>query len=166
MRRYLLALIVPLLSTCGMIHQPEEVEVPRKLYSDFSNSQKREILCLADVIYHEARGEPYKGKLAVAFVTLNRLNDPRYPDSICKVVHQKIKNVCQFSWFCEIDKHRPGLRDTMYKEVVDLATEIYIEYESMKDPTHGSLFFHNTLVKPRWNYRRTIQIGNHVFYKA
>lgn len=46
------------------------------------------VLCLASVIYAEARGEPVDGQIAVAQVVINRVSDPRWPDEICQVAHQ------------------------------------------------------------------------------
>ena len=71
--------------------------------------------CLALNIYHESRNEPLAGKIAVADVTLNRMYDTRYPNTICGVVRQSklskwhlergrevpLRHKCQFSWFCD-----------------------------------------------------------------
>jgi spore germination cell wall hydrolase CwlJ-like protein len=48
-----------------------------------------EVKCLAQNIYYEARNEPEEGKVAVGVVTLNRTQDPRFPKSVCGVVHQR-----------------------------------------------------------------------------
>ncbi|MFD1909465.1 cell wall hydrolase [Paenibacillus rhizoplanae] len=37
----------------------------------------------------EAEGEPYKGKVAVANVVLNRLRSANFPDTIREVIYQK-----------------------------------------------------------------------------
>ena len=42
-------------------------------YSELTKDTKKQIDCLADNIYYEARSEPEKGKVAVALVTLNRV---------------------------------------------------------------------------------------------
>ena len=47
-----------------------------------------EVECLALNIYHEARNQPTVGKLAVAQVTMNRVKDVRFPNTICGVVYQ------------------------------------------------------------------------------
>jgi spore germination cell wall hydrolase CwlJ-like protein len=83
-----------------------------------------EIYCLAENIYHEARGEPDIGKQAVAHVVLNRVYRNDFPNTICNVVKQgpireswttrkdktlsndqriywPVKNKCQFSWYCD-----------------------------------------------------------------
>ena len=61
-----------------------------------------EARCLAENIYHEARGQGTAGWLAVAAVTLNRVTDERFPDTICGVVFQaetreswKTKGICK-----------------------------------------------------------------------
>ena len=59
--------------------------------------------CLAEAIYFEARGEGVEGQFAVAEVILNRVDSPKFPNSICKVVRQGTgrKHACQFSYNCD-----------------------------------------------------------------
>ena len=47
-----------------------------------------EIKCMAMNIYHEARNESLAGKVAVILVTMNRVADKRFPNTICGVVHE------------------------------------------------------------------------------
>ena len=63
----------------------------------------KQMSCLAEALYFEARGEPIKGQLAVGEVVLNRVEDPRYPNSICKVVNQGTgrRFACQFTYTCD-----------------------------------------------------------------
>ena len=71
--------------------------------------------CLASNIYWEARNQPLLGKLAVAQVTQNRVDNKRYPDTICSVVKQtkfypsgRIDlHSCQFSWYCDGKSDQP-----------------------------------------------------------
>ena len=60
-----------------------------------------EVRCLATNIYWEARNQSIQGMYAVADVTLNRVKDKRWPSTVCEVVKQRRKGVCQFSWFCD-----------------------------------------------------------------
>ena len=53
-----------------------------------------ELYCLACNIYHEARGELLPGQYLVGIVTIARVRNNSYPNSICKVVWQQH----QFSW--------------------------------------------------------------------
>jgi spore germination cell wall hydrolase CwlJ-like protein len=64
-------------------------------------ANNRELKCLADNIYYEAGNQSTQGKLAVAAVTINRVKSPKFPKSVCAVVYQRTKRVCQFSWVCE-----------------------------------------------------------------
>lgn len=118
------------------------------------------LICLAQAIYYEARGEPERGQHAVAHVVLNRTADPKYPDHICKVVHQPY----QFSW--TLEKSRKAPKGPAWKRAQDIAILSYMGL--IKDPTNGALFFHSKQVKPYWAKKVTynIKIGNHVFYSS
>ena len=47
-----------------------------------------ESFCLAKNVYFEARNQPLAGQLAVVSVTINRVNDKRFPNTICGVVYE------------------------------------------------------------------------------
>ena len=49
----------------------------------------RDVDCLARNIFYEAGSESTEGKVAVAMVTINRVQDPRYPQNVCGVVRQR-----------------------------------------------------------------------------
>lgn len=146
--------------------------VLRANYTNFTSNIQEELRCLAENIYFEARSEPKEGMIAVAFVTMNRVNSVYYPDSICGVVKQKIRRTCQFSWYCEsrpyhISTHKLLDHETnqLYADILRLSIAFYINYENMKDPTRGALFYHADYVNPRWrNVQKTTQIGRHIFY--
>jgi spore germination cell wall hydrolase CwlJ-like protein len=61
----------------------------------------KQLDCLTRNIYWEAASEPFEGKVAVAQVTLNRVEDGRFANTVCGVVYQKNvfyeRVVCQFS---------------------------------------------------------------------
>lgn len=62
---------------------------------------RRELECLTDAVYYEARGESLEGQAAVAQVVLNRARAPRFPKSVCGVVFQGVgAGGCQFSFAC------------------------------------------------------------------
>ncbi len=130
-------------------------------------TSEEERYCLALTIYFEARGESDLGKLAVAHVVMNRVTDRRFPNSICRVVRQggeETRYRCQFTWWCDGLSDRPGnLR--AWKESRALAESVY--WGHSKDPTSGALWYHADYVAPRWAmaYRRTSQIGRHIFYQ-
>lgn len=127
----------------------------------------KELWCLATAVYFEARGEAYRGQVAVAQVVLNRVKDHRYPETICGVVfqNQNRRNACQFSFACD------GIPETVterkpWDQAEEIATkvasgELYLT--EVGDATH----YHATYVRPAWAPRMTkvTQIGLHVFYK-
>jgi spore germination cell wall hydrolase CwlJ-like protein len=141
-------------------------------YHDLAESTKKEIDCLAENIYFESAHEPTTGKIGVAFVTINRTKSDWFPDSICSVVKQRTKNVCQFSWYCEsgpkqksANKVLTKTNNSLYNDIRELAVNVYMNHEKMKDPTKGALFYHADYVNPRWpNMERTAVIGRHIFY--
>ena len=81
--------------------------------SEVADAQKmnwESLRCMALNIYHEARGEPIEGKIAVGHVVLNRAASRRFPGQICAVVKQGGENRryrCQFSWWCDGRSDRP-----------------------------------------------------------
>lgn len=110
---------------------------------------------LARVINGEARGEPYKGQVAVGAVIMNRVESPEFPNTISGVVYQ----ANQFS--CVMDGQINKAIDpnsTVYKA----AREAY----NGADPTNGALFFFNpSVIKSSWLYSRKVvaTIGSHRF---
>lgn len=130
-----------------------------------------EITCLADNIYFEARGEGWHGWSAVASVTMNRVSNPKYPNSVCKVVKQKRNNVCQFSWVCDnkLNNSDKSFRKTkLYRLIRWHAMNHYIGNHG--DTTNGAIFYHSRKIKLtslglNKKVRLTKTIGNHVFYR-
>lgn len=118
--------------------------------------QNNELFCLTQNVYYEARGEPKKGKLAVALVTLNRTEDKRFPPTVCGVVFQKK----QFSWTKSYNKG--GINMAQWALAKEAALEAYMDREVLGKfrATH----FHNTSVNPQWKLRKVAKIGNHTFY--
>jgi spore germination cell wall hydrolase CwlJ-like protein len=154
------------------------------------NVDAEQALCLAQNVYHEAKGETLAGKSAVAHVTLNRVKHPKYPNNICDVVHQadyrtkwngnKVPVIarCQFSWYCDGKadtihivymtgdrKYKPiGPNMEAWKQSVQVALL------SMKgitiDPTSGATHYYNhNISSPSWGsaYPVSAQIYNHTF---
>jgi spore germination cell wall hydrolase CwlJ-like protein len=130
--------------------------------------------CLALNIYHEAKGESELGQRAVAYVTLNRANDDRYPSNICDVVKQARldnngqprRNQCQFSWYCDGRGDEP-VDPKAYEEAMLVASIVINTYGSSFDPTMGATMYHADSVKPKWrkSFEETTQIENHIFYR-
>lgn len=117
----------------------------------------QELKCLADNIYYESSGESFKGKIAVAMVTINRVNSPDYPNTVCKVVYQKN----QFSW----TKHKRKVKN-MYVWADALLAATMVMEDSKLLGNFKATHYHNTSVKPNWGLRKVAKIGNHIFYQS
>ena len=76
-----------------------------KSYESVMENRKKQLTCLAKNIYFEARNEPFAGQFAVALVTLNRVNDSAFPNTICKVVYQGIHTADGFPKVGRIGDH-------------------------------------------------------------
>lgn len=126
-----------------------------------------ELRCLAENVYHEGRGEPLPGQRAIAEVTLNRVASPRFPDTVCKVVHEKRldrirgRYVGAFSW-TEIDVGEPAGK--AWERAWQVALTAYEGGGPALVP--GALYYHAARVTPRWarQKRALTRIGEHIFY--
>lgn len=132
--------------------------------------------CLAQNIYFEAANQPDAGRMAVAHVVLNRVQDGQFPDTVCDVIYQAkwgknwkgnevpLRNKCQFSWFCDGKSDEPTDSVT-WMESIKLAG--WIIDGSYPDITEGALYYHTTTVDPYWNdyLTSTVIINDHIFYK-
>ena len=140
----------------------------------------RSVECLALNMYHEARGQGIAGELAVTAVVLNRVNDKRYPDTVCEVVEEgptraswkdpkvryPIKNRCQFSWFCDGKSDMPRNKK-IYNRMYGLADAILTNDLPFIDITGGATQYHADYVSPAWakTKTKTVKIQDHIFYK-
>jgi spore germination cell wall hydrolase CwlJ-like protein len=129
---------------------------------------EKQLQCMARNIYWEAASEPFEGKVAVAQVTINRVQSGKFADSVCGVVYQKTrffeKVVCQFSWFCETTHLTRPVYQKLYKESEEVAKMVMLEgfrLPMLKE----AIYYHADYVNPRWNKPRITQIGRHIFYK-
>ena len=156
-----------------MMTESKTYYLPYKvLFNNLAGDTQKEVECLAENIYFESAYEPNKGKIAVAFVTMNRVNSGQFANTICEVVKQKINNVCQFSWWCEDKPHAISTNKSLtnssnllYNDIRNLATYVYVNSDKMSDPSRGALYYHADYVNPRWpNMIRLTQIGRHIFY--
>jgi spore germination cell wall hydrolase CwlJ-like protein len=120
---------------------------------------QKDLYCLTKNIYHEARGESFLGKLAVAQVTINRANNPQWPNTICDVVYQKIRGIPQFSWTTMPVK---VVDNVAWQEATNIAYGILSGTLWIKNFTFQ--YFHNTTVEHGQKRKHHRQIGNHIFY--
>lgn len=126
----------------------------------------RELECLADAVYYEARGETPSGQAAVAQVVMNRVRHPAFPKSICGVVFQGAYNRtgCQFSFACDGSMRRArDIGAWARARKVAARTLAGDGSSAVGSATH----FHTINVSPGWGPRllRVAQVGMHIFYR-
>jgi spore germination cell wall hydrolase CwlJ-like protein len=132
------------------------------------SERTKQLECLTKNIYWEAAGEPFEGKVAVAQVTLNRVDDGRFGKGVCGVVYQKNiiyeKVICQFSWVCEGTHKIKPVYAAMYKESEEVAKKVLLENFRLPSLSNA-MYYHATYVQPGWRKQKITQIGQHIFYK-
>jgi len=139
----------------------------------FPHAGNEEEWCLAQNIYYEARGSNLADQLAVADVVLNRVQDTRYPNTICGVVKQGLKhpngqmkrNQCQFSWYCDGKSDYPTDKDAWVN--AQQRAYMMMVHGDFRGISEGATHYHANYVQPRWarNFDLVGRIGVHVFYR-
>lgn len=129
-----------------------------------------DLVCLAKNIYFEARNQNEQGQLAIAFVTKNRVDHPRWPNNICDVVYQ----YKQFSWYSDGKSDNPK-NPRAWDNAIKLAAAFLNSYnfspvfysKPTPDITEGATHYHADYVDPTWAYSmvKAIKIGSHIFYQ-
>ena len=121
----------------------------------------RDMRCLAQAVYFEARGEPLDGQLAVAKVVINRAASGLYPSDYCSVVTQRK----QFSFvrnghIPQADESSDAWRRA--KAVAQIAHQ-----DLWQSQAGDALYFHATYVRPGWasQKKQLARIDTHIFYR-
>ena len=147
-------------------------------------------ICMALNIYYESRSDNLAGQYAVADVVLNRVQDSRYPNTICDVIQQgpvreswktkqhedlsdeeriflPIRHMCQFSWYCDGKSDDPK-DETGWAQAQYVAGAIMYSGK-YRGITEGATHYHATYVRPKWRFDRGMnhigRIGSHIFYR-
>ena len=108
-----------------------------------------QVVCVAQAVYHEARGESDLGKRAVAHVILNR--SKKFHKTPCEVLRQP----GQFQIKLKRKYSGKAWRDAYQ-----------IAYYPGKDPTGHAIYFKNLKSTISWKGTKlTTVIGHHMFYK-
>lgn len=125
-----------------------------------------DIWAVYQTVWGEARGETFQGMLGVAFVILNRVEDPRWPDTAFRVCHDK----WQFSAWNPSNPNLGKMKnlDTrdLNKEVME-ATLTAVGGDA-EDPTLGATHYFAAYIEPpSWasSLSETAQIGRHRFFR-
>ena len=167
----LIGLVIVVLLTNFVILKKVDDLQKREIDPDYMTATEVEksLDCLAMNVYREAGHEPFEGKVAVAQVTLNRVNSNKFPRDVCAVVYQKSRFtervICQFSWYCDSKHRNRPVDDEAYEESYRVAKMVFLEdfkLESIKD----ALYYHADYVNPNWKLKRITKIGTHIFYEG
>ena len=141
----------------------------------------KEVTCMAKNIFFEAAIESTAGKLAVAHVTLNRVDSKYFPSTVCEVVYEgphytgsngtlyPVRDRCQFSWYCDglLDEPREG---KTWESAQELAKKVLVNHydKALIDITDGATHYHANWMEtyPKWSKKKKIMasIDRHIFY--
>lgn len=121
--------------------------------STTSSSNSSNLDLLSRLVYSEARGEPYKGQVAVAAVVLNRVSHSSFPNSISGVIYQS------------------GAFDVVSDGQINLTANSTAKKAAQDalngwDPTSGCIYYFNPKTATSswiWSRPQVLTIGNHIF---
>ena len=133
------------------------------------------LMFMAFNIYHEANNQSMLGQIAVGQVVMNRVEDSRFPDTVCEVVKQAVTykgtdkpvlHKCQFSWYCYGKKDEPNYNSKSWSKALKYAV-VVLGGDITLDFTDGATHYHATYVRPAWakTKTRTTRIDRHIFYR-
>ncbi|MBQ9782419.1 MAG: spore cortex-lytic enzyme [Clostridia bacterium] len=120
-----------------------------------SSVSNQDLYLLAKLINAEARGESYKGQVAVGAVVLNRVKSSSFPNTISGVIYQP------YAFTCVNDGQ---INYSPSQSAISAAKDALNGW----DPTNGCIYYYNPRIATnKWIYSRptVITIGNHVFAK-
>jgi hypothetical protein len=173
------------------------LEIQRRADREFflTNPQKHpQIFCLAKNIYFEAGIDNMAGMAGVADVTLNRVKDSRYGDTVCDVIHDAVykeswktkkdptlakelrlynpvRNKCAFSWFCDGKPYTIPYGSENWVKSQMVAWDMYMN-GNYRGISEGATHYHATYAtfgQGDWRKDRGMQllgrIGQHIFYR-
>ena len=121
--------------------------------SQNSSTNNQDLYLLAKLINAEARGETYKGQVAVGAVVLNRVKSSSFPNTISGVIYQP------YAFTCVNDGQ---INYSPSQSAISAAKDALNGW----DPTNGCIYYYNPkIATSKWIYSRptVITIGNHVF---
>jgi spore germination cell wall hydrolase CwlJ-like protein len=127
--------------------------------------QSRDLECLTQAVYYEARGETPAGMQAVAQVVLNRVRHRAFPKTICGVVFQGASlGGCQFSFACDgsVDREIDRIAWRRSQDIAARALD-----GRVMAAVGNATYFHTVAVTPDWSHYlvRIGQVGGHLFYR-
>ena len=157
------------------------IEIAENVISKSLVVDDKEVTCMAKNIFFEAAIESTAGKLAVAHVTLNRVDSKHFPSTVCEVVYEgphytaancemyPVRDRCQFSWYCDGKGDDPREGSRLWEDSQELAKYVLLRQEELPDITDGALHYHaNYINSPKWAKKKkiTTKIDTHIFYRT
>lgn len=114
---------------------------------------KADVNLLTHLVYSEARGESYKGQVAVAAVVLNRVQSDKFPNTVSEVIFQP-------GAFTAVD-------DGQFKlEPNNTARKAVLDAIRGWDPSNHALYYFNPKTATSewiWSRPQLVTVGNHIF---
>ena len=120
-----------------------------------SASNQNDINLLSKLIYAEARGEPYKGQVAVGAVVLNRVASSSFPNTVSGVIYQS-------GAFSVVSDGQINM------EPNSTARKAAQDAINGWDPTYGCIYYFNPSTATSswiWSRPQVLTIGKHIFCK-
>ena len=157
-RSLLAASLVFAVSACdaGKNFAPVSSEVHRAVSRvdkqiKFKNTDDKEIACLAQNLYFEARNQSDDGMAAIGYVVKNRVKSSIWPDTMCEVIWQyrvvKGKKRPQFSWTIDGRSDVPKNKKE-WERAKRIAEQVY--WEEIENPVGTANHYYANYVSPSW----------------
>lgn len=154
----------PVAMKAALIQPKARISAAEPFHLRGALDQSRDLECLTQAVYYEARGEPKAGQQAVAQVILNRVRHPAFPKSICGVVFQGAKTGgCQFSFACDGQPKHP-MENAAWRRAEKVAADA-MDGEVMTEVGDATHFHAARIGGPMSGLLKVAQIGAHVFYR-
>lgn len=137
----------------GQVRKGTIVQQAQNVPEGFS---QHEINQIARMVYAESKGEPYIGQVAVAAVILNRINSPKFPNSVAGTMFQSGAFEAASNgelWVGQPDRE---------------AKKAVLDALSGWDPSGGALYYFNPAKATSswiWSRPQIKKIGEHIFTK-
>ena len=120
-----------------------------------TSNNNTDLNLLSKLVNAEARGEPYKGMVAVAATVLNRVSNSKFPNSVAGVIYQSGAYTC-------VQDGQINLAGTeQSKKAAQDAINGW-------DPTSGCIYYFNPSTATSswiWSRQQVVTIGKHIFCK-
>lgn len=165
--------------------QPVPKRTPKPLNVQLTDYQLDQVMCMQTNIFFETRNQSEMGMIGTAWVTINRVNNKRFDNTVCEVVYaasldhrgNPIRHKCQFAWYCDGMSDRPNLDNKLEREAWERSGRIAhlmvrscmlgLGNECPPDPTHGGLFFRSgdTQLGKHEYYVQTAVIEDHTYFR-